>query len=901
MVIKKVNIIAFGGLQNKIIEFCGGINVIYGENEAGKSTIQAFIKIWLYGFSNLRGKDLKTNERLRYVPLCGGKIRGELYVEFDNKTYIIKRTFGKTKKEDTSTIINSLTGEEVNDINRDEPGKDFLSINRSTFSKTLFIGQLGSEINKDKDEEILDKILNSVGVGEGDVTVDRAFTKLENYKKYLINTRKTGYLDKLKEKYSLLVSERYESYNLSEQNLDNEEALIKLKKEREDINGELSNLEIYKKYLKKVKLQKEYEGLTNYLRKKEELEEKEKTIDNSLSYKNEVISLSTIDVLKEDYSMYLSLLDLKKEDEAKLNEKLEALQKVEEPIRKYKYIESLDKDISQQLIKLKVEQDALTEKIEINKKIDTEIELLISKEKSAKEYIGNAYKLKDIKDEVTEELDRYEDKLKTLKYSMENRKNNNIFTKNHMRITLLIIMVMTAILSFYIENLIVKVSLLTISILSGITLIFGNYIISLKEKRNIKSLKEDISKIELNLEYYNKETGVTDFGQLIRSLKLYNDYLLLKEKVDIKIKEKNSQKELLSLEEANNKFNKNKEKIKEYLDISNLNSLDELISDIYKYEEINKNYSSLRSDVKSAEEAMKRLEEQIDIRKETITERLSNIGLENINILELGERLKEIKDKITEREEVHRSLLSIEETYSVLTKDKDIESIKDELKEIINISFKFSYEKEEEIDDAVKAKSSRLLQVEKDIKDLENKIDNIFKGKRRISEIESEVINVESDISEEEKNLKAAEIAREVLSKAYDGLRDDFGPLLNNKVMTLFREFTDNRYTDVLVSDKYEMQVVKNNDILSSKLLSNGANDQLYLALRIAFIEMIFKSKNVALYLDDAFTQYDDNRVSNILEYLAFEDFTQLLIFTCQKREELYLKEKNMKHNYIYL
>ena len=150
MIIRKVNIIAFGGLKNKIISFDKGINVVYGENEAGKSTIQAFIKIWLYGMSSYKGKDYKQNERLKYIPSTGETISGELYVEFKNKDYIITRTFGKSKKEDTCSVIDSITGEEISYISKDEPGKYFFNINRATFINTLFIGQFGVGVRKRK-------------------------------------------------------------------------------------------------------------------------------------------------------------------------------------------------------------------------------------------------------------------------------------------------------------------------------------------------------------------------------------------------------------------------------------------------------------------------------------------------------------------------------------------------------------------------------------------------------------------------------------------------------------------------------------------------------------------------------------------------------------------------------
>lgn len=900
MIIRKVNIIAFGGLKNKIVEFDNGINVVYGENETGKSTIQAFIKIWLYGFNNSRGKDLKVNERLRYMPSFDEKIKGELFIEFEDKTYIIKRTFGKTKKEDTSVIINSVTGDEVNEINLEEPGKYFLNINRSTFTKTLFINQLGSEINKDKDEEIIDKVLNSVGVSEGDVTVDKAFIKLENYKKQLTNIRKTGYLDKLKEKQSLLLSERYERYNLSEKNLENEEDLLKLKKEREEINNDIEKLESYKKYLKKIKVKREYEEIISYLRKKEQLEKEEEDVRKLLTYNSKEIELYTIDSLKEDYSMYLKVLELKGKNKFKLDSKLEELRKSEEPLEKYKYIEELGEGISKKLLQLKIEQDSLKEKIDINKNIDEAICVLKNKEVSAKEYIGNAYRIKDIKEEVSRQLETYEEKLKSLKFCVENRKDNKLNNK-YIKGVLSLLTCILIILALITNSFPIKIVLFTIAAVCIVFVVFNNKLLLLKEKSYISSLKKDIEKIEIKLEKYNRQVGVIDFGQLIRCLKLYDEYLTIKDNIERKIKEKHEQKELLKLEEANKRFNLNREIIDNYLKISKIDNIDTLIDSINRFEEMNKKCTALRYEVRSIKESIGELDNQMDLKKNEITEKLMKIGLEIENILELEEKLRELKEKLKQKEDISKKLLSIDEAYSALIKDKDLEAIKEEAKEILNIDFKMNYEKEEEVDNAIKIKSNRLIQVEKEAKDLENEVNNLLKNKRSIPEIEDEVILVESDITEEEKNLKAVELAKEMLNKSYSGLRDDFGPVLNRKVMLLFKRFTNDKYSNVLVSDNYEMKVAYKNEILSSKLLSNGANDQLYLALRIAFIEMIFGNKNVTLYLDDAFTQYDDNRIKNILDYLANEKFIQILIFTCQNRERSYLKKKCINHNYISL
>ena len=119
--------------------------------------------------------------------------------------------------------------------------------------------------------------------------------------------------------------------------------------------------------------------------------------------------------------------------------------------------------------------------------------------------------------------------------------------------------------------------------------------------------------------------------------------------------------------------------------------------------------------------------------------------------------------------------------------------------------------------------------------------------------------------------------------------------------MYSFKELTNNKYNDVMVSDTYEMKVKADNNIFPAEILSNGANDQLYLSLRLAFIEMIFKNKNVPIYLDDAFVQYDDMRIEKTIKYLVKENFEQCILFTCQRREENIARKNSIEHKYIKL
>ena len=911
MIIKKVNIIVFGGLKDKIISFDKGMNIVYGENEAGKSTIQAFIKIWLYGMSNYKGKDYKQNERLKYMPSTGETISGELYVEFKNKEYIIRRTFGKSKKEDTSSVIDAITGEEIKYISKEEPGKYFFNINRATFINTLFIGQLGVEVRKDKEEEIIDKIANSIGIDDGQVSADVALTKLNKYKKSISNVRKNGDLDVLNERYSNLLSERYEAYNLSNHNLDNEELLINMNLEKKSLNNEINNLEIYKRFLKRTKLKKEFEEITQYFKKKQELKNKEKYINKLLTYNDEFINYAFVKELREEYYLYLNILDTSESEKEEIRQKEEKLKELKTPLDKYDYIEQLPENILNILERLKIRREILKEKVDINQSIENEIDFLNLKEREAEKIVGDALIINDFREAIENTVNSYEEKLKDLKKIVEddnrNKNNNNNNTNNNNNNNnvfygfLLIISILSIILAIASNNIVLSLILYIIFGVSIVFLLINTYFNKGGKNKKIEAIKIDINKIEKDLDYYCNALKIGSYKELFKKLKIYDDYTKLQNKINEKINEKLSQKELLDLEKAISEYATVNDEIEEYLNISGTNDLGELINEVNKYQQLSKGLDILEIELKNLKIGLEKTKEQLIIRERKIRGKLGSIGFENINILGVEDILKELEDKLELRDEINRDLASVEEAYSVLTKGKDIDLIKKELGDVININFEYSYENEEEIDSVIKEKNLKLLEVEKSIKDIENEIKNRFNGKRTIPDIEEEIKEVEDEVKEKVKQLRASSIAIESLQEAYQEIRENFGPILNKNVIDSFSKFTDEKYSDVMVSDNYEMKVRNQNNIMKADILSNGANDQLNLSLRLAFIDMIFKSKDVSIYLDDAFVQYDNKRLEKTIKCLVNQNFKQCIIFTCQNREESILSKNNIEHKYIKL
>ena len=86
MKILEVLLVHFGKFQNKRIRLEDGINIIYGENESGKSTIHTFIRGMLFGMERKRGRGSAYDAYSIYEPWDGpGQYAGVLRFESGGK------------------------------------------------------------------------------------------------------------------------------------------------------------------------------------------------------------------------------------------------------------------------------------------------------------------------------------------------------------------------------------------------------------------------------------------------------------------------------------------------------------------------------------------------------------------------------------------------------------------------------------------------------------------------------------------------------------------------------------------------------------------------------------------------------------------------------------------------
>ena len=257
MQIKNVKINNYGKIKNKEILFSDNINVIYGENESGKSTLLHFIINSLYGISkNKRGKEYSDFEK--YKPWSGDDFSGKITYELDNnKKYEIFRDFKKKNPK--------IFNENMEDISKEfsidkTKGNEFFyeqtKVDEDLFLSTLVVNQQEVKLHKQEQNVLIQKIANLVGTGEDNVSYKRAMDRLNRRQLDEVGTQKS------REKPINLIQREIE-------NLENEKSEIEkyvdikyeIEEKRNGLQDEINELENENNFLQEIKLLNENEKI----------------------------------------------------------------------------------------------------------------------------------------------------------------------------------------------------------------------------------------------------------------------------------------------------------------------------------------------------------------------------------------------------------------------------------------------------------------------------------------------------------------------------------------------------------------------------------------------------------------------------------------------------------------
>ena len=244
MIIEKIDIKSFGALTDMTLDFNEGINVIEGQNEAGKSTIAAFIRYMLFGFDP--DDKAALSERKKRINWTTGTAQGSMIVRVKGKRYLITRTtvpvldsLGRETYKEDSSIIDMDSG--TTSFGKLAAGEVFFGVSGELFVNTAFVGQVGdSAINEGSVTASIENILFS---GSERINTERAIAKLgEKMDGLMHRDGQSGVIPDLMRRRDELVETLSRSNEDNKQILAKETELFRIRQERSESEQRLDRL-----------------------------------------------------------------------------------------------------------------------------------------------------------------------------------------------------------------------------------------------------------------------------------------------------------------------------------------------------------------------------------------------------------------------------------------------------------------------------------------------------------------------------------------------------------------------------------------------------------------------------------------------------------------------------------
>ena len=232
MKINNLKINGFGKIENREINLSGNINLIYGKNETGKTTLLKFISGMFYGISKNKNKK-EISDYERYTPWKAEEFSGKLKYTLDNnETYEIFRDFNKKNPKiykDSEDISKNFN---IDKTKGNEFFYEQTNIDEQTFSSTTLIEQKEVVLDNNEQNVLVQKIANLLSTGEENISYKKTKELLSKKQNEEVGSSRTvgrplnvvtEKIERLmKEKENLIISdEKKEEIEIRQENTKN--------------------------------------------------------------------------------------------------------------------------------------------------------------------------------------------------------------------------------------------------------------------------------------------------------------------------------------------------------------------------------------------------------------------------------------------------------------------------------------------------------------------------------------------------------------------------------------------------------------------------------------------------------------------------------------------------------
>ena len=191
-------------------------------------------------------------------------------------------------------------------------------------------------------------------------------------------------------------------------------------------------------------------------------------------------------------------------------------------------------------------------------------------------------------------------------------------------------------------------------------------------------------------------------------------------------------------------------------------------------------------------------------------------------------------------------------------------------------------ENKAQIEKQISQKQEQINDLHAESAKLENQMNVLANSDKYFAE-KQKLTDLETSLTENVKEYLANLLTSNWIARGLDLASNERFPKMLEDAKKYFNLLTGGRYVDIQLDKKLKVKR-KDGKKFDVDYLSRGTSEQLYFALKLAFVEQVADKIALPILIDDAFVNFDMQRTNYIVRLLEeLANKTQVLIFTARQ------------------